>query len=190
MAGRGPGLTRRTPPAAPWRLLRRTGRLVVPLAVVLALVLAASVTGLLPVHLVRVGAQSMQPTLAAGDLVLVDRGAGPVGRGEVVAARHPGTGELVVKRVVGLPGDRVALEDGALVVDGTAVCETSVDAEHLDGVWFGPVTVEEGRLFLLGDARADSVDSRVFGAVPSGDVVGVVSGRVWPDPGALPSTSC
>ncbi len=50
-------------------------------------------------------------------------------------------------------------------------------------------TVAEG-LFLLGDARADSVDSRVFGAVPSGDVVRVVPGRVWPAPGALPSTSC
>ena len=146
--------------------------------------------GLLPVQLVRVGSDSMRPTLAAGDLVLVEHDAGPARRMDVVAARHPDSGTLLVKRAVGLAGDRVAIEDGVLVVDGVPVCEPAIDPDRLDGVWFGPATVPPGHVFLLGDDRGDSVDSRAFGPVATGDIVGAVRGRVWPSPGPLPSSSC
>jgi signal peptidase I len=154
------------------------------------LLVAASVAGLLPLQPMRVDSDSMRPALAAGDLVLVERSAGAVRRGDVVAARSPVTGGLLVKRVVGTAGDRVAIEDGVLVVDGERVCEAGVDPDRLDGVFFGPVTVPDGAVFLLGDARANSVDSRAFGPVAAGDVVGTVRVRVWPAPGALPPHGC
>ncbi len=160
------------------------------LAAVLLLLLAASVVGLLPLQPMRVDSDSMQPTLASGDLVLVQRAADGIGRMDVVAVHHPVTGALLVKRVVGTAGDRVAIEDGRLVVDGERVCEAGVDPSRLDGVFFGPVTVPAGELFLLGDARADSVDSRAFGTVTVDDVVGTVGARLWPAPGALPAHGC
>ena len=160
------------------------------LAAAAVLLVAASVAGLLPLQPMRVDSDSMQPTLAAGDLVLVEHDPGRIRRGDVVAARHPVTGGLLVKRVAGTGGDRVAIEDGRLVVNGEPVCEVGVDPARLDGVFFGPVTVPAGELFLLGDARAGSVDSRAFGPVALGEVVGAVRARVWPAPGGLPAHGC
>lgn len=154
------------------------------------LLLVGALTGVLPVQVVRVASASMSPTIGEGDLVVVDRSDGPVRRGDVVAARHPASGDLLVKRVVGLGGDEVAIEDGVLVVDGTAVCEPSIDPDRIDGVWFGPVSVPVGTVFLMGDERALSIDSRTFGAVPTGAVEGTVVARVWPGPGRLPEHAC
>lgn len=156
----------------------------------MALALVASVTGILPLRLMRVGSDSMSPTIAAGDLVLVARGGGAVERGDVVVVDHPETGALLVKRAVALGGDRLAIEDGVLVVDGEPVCEPGIDPARLDGVWFGPVTVARGEVFLLGDDRASSIDSRTFGTVPEDEVTGRVGGRLWPSPGALPDALC
>ncbi|TFV53655.1 signal peptidase I [Geodermatophilus sp. DF01-2] len=154
-----------------------------------ALLLVASMAGLLPVQPMRVDSTSMTPTIASGDLLLVRHGQGPVQRGDVVAVAHPLEEGMLVKRAVGVGGDEVAIEDGVLVVDGTAVCEPGIDPAHLDGVWFGPVAVPEGSLFLLGDARDGSVDSRSFGPVPISSMVGTVTARLWPAPGPLPSPS-
>jgi signal peptidase I len=153
----------------------------------LALLFAASLVGLLPVQVMRVDSGSMQPTVAPGDLLLVQHWHGAVHRGDVVAVDNPLEDGLLVKRVVGLGGDEVAIEDGVLVVDGAAVCEPAIDPLLLDGVWFGPVRVPEGSLFLLSDHRDGAIDSRAFGPVPEESLVGSVSGRVWPRPGALPS---
>jgi len=160
------------------------------LAVLLVLLLGASVTGLLPIQIMRVGSESMSPTIGTGDLVLVRHQSGPVARMSVVAVERPDTGTLLVKRAVAVGGDRFAIEDGVLVVNGTPVCEPSIDPARLDGVWIGPVTVPDGELFLLGDEREASVDSRVFGTVPDGNVRGVVVGRIWPSPGGLPEDRC
>ena len=160
------------------------------LGVLLLLTVAGSVAGLLPVQLMRVDSGSMAPTLSTGDLLLVRRGAGPVDRRDVVVVPRPGAGTLLVKRVVAIGGDRVGLEDGVLVVDGAPVCEPAVDPARQDGVWFGPVTVPEGDVFLLGDDRGDSVDSRDFGSVPAAEVEGLVQLRVWPHPGRVTHDSC
>ncbi len=150
----------------------------------------ASVAGLLPVQVMRVGSGSMAPTVAAGDLVLAEHTPGPVGRRDVVVVAHPVTGTLLVKRVVALGGDEVSIEDGVLVVDAVPVCEPSIDPARLDGVWFGPVTVPDGEVFLLGDDRGGSIDSRAFGPVPAGTVTAVVRTRLWPAPGGLPVDRC
>jgi signal peptidase I len=195
MAGlRGPGTAPSAPgsgvPRPPRPRGRRTRRSLAGLAVALLVLLVSSVTGLLPVQIMRVGSDSMSPTIAGGDLVLLDRGGGAVERMDVVAVEHPDTGVLLVKRAVALGGDSVSIEDGVLVVDAVPVCEPAIDPARLDGVWFGPVTVPPGELFLLGDDRAGSIDSRVFGTVSAGAVRGLVGGRLWPSPGALPDDRC
>jgi signal peptidase I len=180
-----------SPPVAAPSTRRWTARRYLSgLAVVLLLLVVGSVTGLLPVQVMRVDSGSMTPTIAIGDLLVVDRLAGPVDRRDVVVVPHPETGDLLVKRAVGLGGDQVAIEDGVLVVDGRAVCEPSIDPARQDGVWFGPVTVPAGEVFLMGDDRDSSIDSRDFGPVPVADVVGQVGLRVWPVPGRLPVDSC
>jgi signal peptidase I len=133
----------------------------------------------------RVDGPSMAPTLRDGDVVLVVH-AGLVARldaldrGDLVALADPGGGGRIVKRVVGLPGDTVEIQDAVLSVDGREVVEPYVDRARIDGVFYGPVTVPPGELLVLGDNRAASVDSRDFGPVPVGSVTGRVVLRLWP----------
>jgi signal peptidase I len=127
---------------------------------------------------------SMAPTLEPGEHVLADKLAYRLHaprRGDLVVFRHPQTGEVLLKRVVALGGQQVGIEDGALVVDGRRPAEPFVrDKRLLDSQYFGPVTVPRGSVFVLGDRRSDSIDSRRFGPVPVGDVIGRVDARIWP----------
>ncbi len=154
-------------------------------AAVLVLLVAALTLGVTPVRVLHVSAGSMSPTLADGSVVLV-LPAPRVALGDVVVAEDPRDGRRLVKRVVALGGQRVELADGVLVVDGAAVCEPLIDRSRVDGVYGGPWTVGREQAFLLGDARGESVDSRVFGAVPLDALHGRVALRVWPHPGPLP----
>lgn len=162
--GRGPDLTR----------IRRVATPIVLVALVVGVLFA--------VQPVRVHADSMQPTLHSGDEVLVDRLSLVLRaphRGEVVVANSP-EGGLIVKRVAAVGGDTVGIEDGVLVVNGKPKQESYVNQASIDGVYFGPVTVASGDVFLLGDNRGNSEDSRDFGAVAEDEVVGRVLTRVWP----------
>lgn len=126
---------------------------------------------------------SMTPTLRAGDSVLVNKLAyrfvDPQRR-DLVVFRRPASGELMLKRVVGLGGDRVGVEDGVLHVNGRAIREPFVDRRLVDSVYFGPVRVPAGAVFVMGDRRSDSLDSRVFGSVPRRRILGRVDVRIWP----------
>ena len=86
----------------------------------------------------------------------------------------PDNGQLLVKRVAAVGGDTVGIEDGVLVVNGRPVRESYVNHDSVDSVYFGPVTVPNGSVFVRGDNRSASVDSRSFGAVPLGDIEGRV----------------
>jgi signal peptidase I len=131
----------------------------------------------------RIPSDSMAPTLRSGDQVLVDkrayRGSGPH-RGDLAVFRAPRTGEILLKRVVAVGGDTVGIEDGVLVVDGRRPREPYADPDAIDSVYFGPVRVRPGTIFVLGDNRANSEDSRDFGAVPTGRLIGRVRARIWP----------
>lgn len=131
---------------------------------------------------IRVHADSMQPTLRSGDEIVIDRltlALRAPHRGEIVVANSP-LGGLVVKRVAALGGDSVGIEDGVLVVNGKQQRENYVDYASIDGVYFGPVDVPRGDVFLLGDNRGNSEDSRDFGAVPEDEIVGRLLVRLWP----------
>ncbi len=166
------------------RVAAAVRRWAVVVACVLALVLVASVAGLLPWQVMRVGSASMEPTIPPAAVVLVDRWSDGIDRMDVVVVDPPdGVGDQLVKRVVAVGGDEIGLEDGVLVVNGSPVCEPTIDPALIDAEYFGPVTVPAGQLFLLGDNRQRSVDSRVFGTVPADEVQGRVLARMWPSPG-------
>lgn len=129
-----------------------------------------------------VRSSSMTPTLLTGDQILAERLTprfGQLERGDLVVFKAPATRALMVKRVVALAGDRVGLADGRLVVNGHRRAEAYVDLASVDSVYFGPEVVPAGSVFVMGDDRADSVDSRDFGPVPLDRVLGRVLWRLW-----------
>jgi len=131
---------------------------------------------------------SMLPTLRPGDHVVVDKLAyrfGDPGRGDLVVFHEPrGGDELLLKRVVAVGGQLIGIEDGVLHVDGHAVREPFVNRRLVDSVYFGPVRVPADEVFVMGDRREDSVDSRSFGAISRALIIGRVDLRIWP-PGRL-----
>ncbi|MFV0127539.1 signal peptidase I [Streptomyces sp. HMX112] len=133
---------------------------------------------------------SMAPTVTAGDRVLAQRIDGTqVRRGDVVVFRDESWGDLpMVKRVVGVGGDRVVCCDagGRLTVNGTALAEPYLLTRGPASPTTFTTTVPAGRLFLLGDERRSSQDSRVHlkepgqGSVPRGAVSARVDAVAWP----------
>jgi signal peptidase I len=125
----------------------------------------------------------MAPTLRAGDVVLVDQRSLDVSdlhRGDLVTFDNPQTSEESLKRVVALPGDTIATIDAVLHVNGEPVREPYVDFSDWEGIFNARVEVPAGSVFLLGDNRGNSVDSRDFGAVPVERLDGRVLVRLWP----------
>lgn len=196
VAGRLPGLSLVRPHttgrhAAPKATPPGHGTVRARLTAAALVLVVLSVLGLTPVQLMRVASGSMSPTLDTGDLLLVLRWPVAVDRWDVVVVDPPvPDADALVKRVAAFGGEYVAIEDGALVVDGATVCEPWSDPVRLDGVWFGPVRVPDGHVFLLGDERDGSIDSRVFGPVSEQRIAGVVGARAWPLPGTVRTTLC
>jgi len=132
---------------------------------------------------VRVSGDSMEPTLRPGAVVVIDKVSYRIHdprRGDVVVTSDPRNGVSIVKRVVAVGGDSVAIENGSLVLNGVAVGETYIDNTDMAGFYFGPDVVPEGEVFVLGDHRADSVDSRAFGPIAVDSIDGRVLNKIWP----------
>lgn len=130
----------------------------------------------------RIPSESMSPTLEIGDSVLAVKFAYLITepqRGDLAVFKDP-EGVLAIKRLVGLPGDRVAVRDGVLYVNGKRTRESYVDYELTDSTFYGPEKVPSGHVYLMGDNRSNSKDSRVFGPVPEEDLRGQVLVRVAP----------
>ncbi|MDN4611582.1 signal peptidase I [Arthrobacter burdickii] len=116
-----------------------------------------------------VSSDSMEPTIRTGSVVLLYKpGAGtdPIRNGSVVAFTNPVDGHTAIKRVIAGQGQSVAIRDAELYVDDVVVPEPFVDHSRIDATYFGPVEVPPGSVFVLGDNRGVSIDSRDFGAIP------------------------
>ena len=158
---------------------RRAGRrwTVVCLLLPLALLLGCR---LLVAEPFSIPSTSMEPTLHAGDRVIANKLAYRLGApraGELAVLEAP-DGELLAKRIVAVGGQRVEIRDGVLFVDRIPRREPYVDHSRVDGFFFGPASVPEGSVFVLGDNRGDSEDSRDFGAIPREHLIGRVVLRI------------
>jgi signal peptidase I len=150
----------------------------------------------------RIPSPSMVDTLEIGDRVLVNRVVyhlKDLEHGDVVVFRWPKNRDVVfIKRVVGLPGDRLQAKDGKLYVNGVAQEEPYVhktngvtDPTNPSGTIAGTTmaqpwglseeyTVPQGDYFMMGDNRTNSDDSRVWGPVPEDDLIGEAFFVYWP----------
>jgi signal peptidase I len=97
---------------------------------------------------------------------------------EAVGLRQPSTEEYV-KRIIGLPGDQVQGTQGRVFVNGQGLVEPYLPTGTVTSD-FGPVRVPDGQLWVMGDNREQSADSRVFGAITQSSVVGRAVVRPWP----------
>ncbi|MFL6032272.1 MAG: signal peptidase I [Rubrobacteraceae bacterium] len=127
---------------------------------------------------------SMVPTLKYGDRVLVNkfiyRFTEPQ-RGDIIVFKSvEGDGQDLIKRVVGVPGDEIAVRGGTLFVNGEPQKEPYVNKKFPDRSFYAPTTVPKDHVFAMGDNRANSQDSRVFGPVPEKNIEGEAFLRFWP----------
>ena len=130
----------------------------------------------------QVTGPSMLPRVQPGEIVLINTLAyrlGPIARGDVVALEHDEpAAQTFLKRVVALPGERVRLGAGVLYVDGRRIAEPYVSFPDTRSV--APIVVPPHDLYVLGDNRAQSEDSRDWGPVPESAVIGKALFGVWP----------
>jgi signal peptidase I len=132
----------------------------------------------------RVQGPSMMPLLNDGERIVVYKlgyRLGPIRRGDVVVFWYPLDPSVsFIKRVVGLPGDRIEIHRGMLFVNGQTLREPYVPARFQEDEELGPVEVRPGHYFVMGDHRNGSHDSRKFGEVPEKYIYGRAVFRLWP----------
>lgn len=173
-----------------WYILRDGAQMIIITAVVLVLVRTVATT-------YTVNGPSMVPTLIAEQRVLVNRlanirfgeislygqrgflFAGPE-RGDVIVFEPQQEGpDNIVKRVIGVPGDQILIQDGNVFINGAKsnfIDEYTTDKSHFQY----PITVPQGHYFVLGDNRRQSNDSRNWGYVPAEDITGKIWMIYWP----------
>jgi signal peptidase I len=180
-----------------------------PALILLALVIAVLVKSFL-IQAFYIPSPSMEPTLVKGDRVFVNKFVydfGDVHRGDVIVFSDPegstvdrglvggfvhwlgeGIGvaqpenEDFIKRVIGLPGETLEIHDHTVYIDGKALAEPYLtDAARRANGDFGPIQVPQGKLFVMGDNRGNSLDSRFgLGFVPIDKVIGRAFVIIWP----------
>jgi signal peptidase I len=134
----------------------------------------------------RIEQLSMEQTLEPGQYVLIDKLSprwSNYARGDIVVFWPPeGSREVpFIKRVIGLPGDKVEIHDGSVFVNGVQLAEPYVFGGPTEAAAAGEsVIVPPDSYFALGDHRSDSTDSRSFGFIKKADIIGRAVIRYWP----------
>ncbi len=134
-----------------------------------------------------VSGQSMEPTFHDGNYLLIDEIAYRVRepeRGEVVVFRYPGDHRsYYIKRIIGLPGERVMIKSGRMTVTNVEGNDVVLDEPYvMPGPLAGDVDMKlnPGSYFVMGDNRGFSYDSRSWGPLEQSDIIGLVRVRLWP----------
>ncbi len=202
----GPRSPRPVPQIVPDLVLpaRRSTALIFEWLAVLGIALLAAVgVRTFVAQIFYIPSASMEPTLQVGERIVVDKVSfhlHGLHRGEIVVFGRPAlersSYDDLVKRVIGLPGDRISLDAGRVVVNGAPLVEPwlptprPLSEPSAVGAPFSlqaPYVVPPGRYFVMGDNRSDSEDSRYFGPISSSLVVGTMVVRVWPLGGTFPT---
>ena len=135
---------------------------------------------------VKVEGTSMMPTLDDQERIFINKFVyrfhfEKIDRGDTVVFWFPGDpSKSYIKRVIGMPGDRVEVRDGSVIVNGTALEEDYVPQEYRDQSEMRPTTVGPDEYFVLGDHRSSSNDSRTWGMVPRRYIYGKAVFIYWP----------
>ncbi len=137
----------------------------------------------------EIPSESMEDTIMTGDRVLSERisylGTSPA-QGDIVTFTDvEDSSRVLIKRVIAVAGQQVDLKDGSVYVDGSKLDESYTDDKQSLPLASGhdisyPYTVPEGYIWVMGDNRTNSSDSRYFGAVPVSNVTGHAFFRYWP----------
>lgn len=141
--------------------------------------------------------RSMEPTLHVDDRLIIDhRGSlhHAWQRGDIVMFAAPpawgATGETLIKRVIGLPGETLAIVNGQVQIDSRTLNEPYL-APGAEPFAMAPLVLEQGQYFVMGDNRNNSQDSRVNGPISDHDIEGRAIYRYWPAAraGSLPTAT-
>jgi len=131
---------------------------------------------------IQIHGVSMEPTLYSGDRVFISRVlvlAGQISRGDLIVCKIQENGhtENIIKRVIGLPGDEVAITNHAVYINGESLIEPYAGMSASSDLH---MTLAAGNYFVIGDNLSTSVDSRELGPIPKKDMVGKVIFRFFP----------
>jgi signal peptidase I len=133
---------------------------------------------------VKVEGTSMMPGLEDQERIFVNKFVyrwEPIERGDIVVFRYPrDTSKSYIKRVIGVAGDRIRIENGQVYVNGQALDEEYVPSDYADARSYGEVVVPANSFFVLGDHRTMSNDSRDFGPVNERYIYGKAVFGYWP----------
>jgi signal peptidase I len=159
-----------------WLWLVELGETVLPAIVIAVLI------NLFLAQATRVYGSSMEPNLHTDQRLVVEKVSyhlHPPRRGDVVVIRMPERGpELLIKRVIALSGETIEVRGGSVYINGEPLEEDYLPRKTTGT--YGPSTVPEGNVFVMGDNRGASNDSRIFGPVPLDRVVGRAWVSYWP----------
>jgi signal peptidase I len=159
-----------------WAWVIELGETVLPAIVIAVLI------NLFLAQATRVYGHSMEPNLHTDQRLVVEKVSyrlhGPR-RGDVVVLNIPNRGpELLIKRVIALPGETVEIREGGVYINDRQLDEPYLSAETRGS--YGPLVVPPGHVFVMGDNRGASNDSRAFGPVPMEQIVGRAWVSYWP----------
>lgn len=125
---------------------------------------------------VRVDGDSMKNTLKNGDILLLYK-LGSINRLDIIVLDEEKDNEKIIKRVIGLPGETVAIKKGKIYINDKVIDDEYAYGETSD---YDKVTLEDDEYFILGDNRLISKDSRYFGPIKENEIKGKIVFRVFP----------
>jgi signal peptidase I len=134
------------------------------------------------IETVRIEGPSMQPTLYSDEWIMLDKISYKFSKPErfdIVVCRFEGDNATYVKRVIALEGETVEIKNGEVYINGSKLNDTDY-ANGISNIDYPPVTVPEGHVYVLGDNRGDSYDSRARGFVNANDILGKGIIILWP----------
>jgi signal peptidase I len=134
---------------------------------------------------VKVEGTSMMPNLLDQERLFINQYSykfgGDIHRGDTVVFWFPqDTTKSFIKRVIGIPGDTVSVNDGTVIVNGQPLVEAYIPPAYRDGMSMIPERIPQSFYFVLGDHRSSSYDSRMWGLVPKSYIYGKAVFVFWP----------
>ena len=145
----------------------------IPYVIIVVLIILLRIFVITPV---RVDGASMRDTLEDGDILILYKLA-RIDRFDIVVLDEAVDDEIIIKRIIGMPGETVEIRNGEIYINGEVIEDEYAYGETSD---YDEVTLGDDEYFILGDNRLISKDSRYFGPVKEDELMGEVILRIWP----------